>query len=586
MMKTPIDAHLLRGLPALAVLALAVPAPLGAQEITLGDIAPRDVRVEAFRLDRAGAVRIEAVGAESGGLNKLLRARNAVARFVTSVLDKDPPRFDDGWSATAWLLDAETRRVVWRLDGSETRFFDRGLHAFEGEIDLPAGTYELYLANFPDVGNGRAPGWEYDREAARRLHVTVEAEGLEPVDAQTVHEALDAGSVFALGRDPEELNERIAFDVDRRVDVVVYMVGEASRNRSYDTGWIIDATTREPVWSFDWVRSQPAGGTARNRVVRERITLEPGRYAAFFSKDRSHGPGSWRGLPPGDPAGWGLSLRPVDGDGRAAFRTYPYEPVPRDNAIVDLTRIADNAAVTQGFTLTQPLAVRVFALGEASGRRLADYAWIEDAATHTSVWQMEFETTRHAGGAPKNRVFDGVVQLGTGSYIVHYRTDGSHAYGDWNARQPVDAEYWGVTVLPAVGPVDPGVVQAYDENADPAVIARIVQVPDGSQVRRRFTLDEETDVRIYALGESSGSEMFDYARIVDAQGREIWRMRYEDTDHAGGASKNRVVNRVLRMAPGDYEVIYRTDDSHAWGDWNATPPRDTGAWGVTLRRER
>jgi hypothetical protein len=93
-------------------------------------------------------------------------------------------------------------------------------------------------------------------------------------------------------------------------------------------------------------------------------------------------------------------------------------------------------------------------------------------------------------------------------------------------------------------------------------------------------------VRIYAIGEGSDSQMFDYARIIDAQGREVWRMRYDDSDHAGGSSKNRVVNRVLRMAPGDYELIYRTDDSHAWGDWNAAPPSDASGWGVTLREEK
>ena len=71
--------------------------------------------------------------------------------------------------------------------------------------------------------------------------------------------AVEASRVIALGQDAEELNERIAFDLARDVEVEVYMVGEASRSRNYDHGWIIDAMSRQPVWSFDWVRSQLLG---------------------------------------------------------------------------------------------------------------------------------------------------------------------------------------------------------------------------------------------------------------------------------------------------------------------------------------
>jgi hypothetical protein len=29
-------------------------------------------------------------------------------------------------------------------------------------------------------------------------------------------------------------------------------------------------------------------------------------------------------------------------------------------------------------------------------------------------------------------------------------------------------------------------------------------------------------------------------------------------------------------------VVYRTDDSHAFGEWNAAPPRDPDSWGITV----
>ncbi len=583
--------RLARLLP-LAVLATTAAKPAGAQPSTaieLRDVAPGELRVEAFRLDRPGTVRIDAVGAEPGALNRLLRIRNSITGFVSRVLDRDPPRFDDAWSATAWIVDAGSREVVWRLDASETRSIDGGLAAFEGELQLPAGTYELYYANFPDVGwrGSDGPGWEYDRNAAARLRFKIEPKDtrLTVLSGSAARDAFEADNAIALGR-AGATHDRTAFDLSRDIEVDIYMVGEATRSRSYDYGWIINADTRAMVWSFDWVRSQPAGGTRRNRSARERMVLPAGRYAAFFTRDRSHGPGDWRSLPPGDPLAWGLSVRPVDPADRNAFRTYAYEPVPARDAFVSITRVGNEAATSRGFTLTRDLDVRVFAIGEGRENDMFDYAWIQDAHTRGSVWSMDFAGTRHAGGTTKNRLFDGVVRLPAGSYLVHYVSDDSHAFDDWNGEAPVDAEFWGVTLVSASPEAGRDAIRAYDPDNDPRVIARIVRVGDGRQVRRRFTLDRETDVRVYAIGEGTGETMHDYARIVDGSGREIWRMRYQDTEHAGGARKNRRVNQVVRLAGGEYELIYRTDDSHAWGEWNSTPPQDPSGWGVTLLRER
>ena len=52
----------------------------------------------------------------------------------------------------------------------------------------------------------------------------------------------------------------------------------------------------------------------------------------------------------------------------------------------------------------------------------------------------------YAGGATKNRRFDGVIRLPAGSYVLRYETDGSHSFGDWNAAPPDDPESWGITV--------------------------------------------------------------------------------------------------------------------------------------------
>ena len=59
--------------------------------------------------------------------------------------------------------------------------------------------------------------------------------------------------------------------------------------------------------------------------------------------------------------------------------------------------------------------------------------------------------TDGAGGASKNRLYQGTLELDAGSYVLHYRTDDSHAYRDWNATPPDDPEAWGVQVALAEG---------------------------------------------------------------------------------------------------------------------------------------
>ncbi len=191
-------------------------------------------------------------------------------------------------------------------------------------------------------------------------------------------------------------------------------------------------------------------------------------------------------------------------------------------------------------------------------------------------------TTR--GGHDKNRMVDDVISLDAGSYLVRYVTDGSHSYEDWNAAAPSYPELWGITVLSPHGPVDRDVVRPYDDRDNDAVVARIVGVRDDELHERWFTLEQDAEMRVYAIGEGGAGEMYDYAWIEDAGGNVVWRMAYSDTDHAGGAQKNRVFDRILRISAGEYRLVYQSDDSHSFGDWNAAAPEDTYSYGVTIFR--
>ncbi|UCD58675.1 MAG: serine hydrolase, partial [Candidatus Hydrogenedentota bacterium] len=114
------------------------------------------------------------------------------------------------------------------------------------------------------------------------------------------------------------------------------------------------------------------------------------------------------------------------------------------------------------------------------------------------------------------------------------------------------------------------------------VIASIDNVTDDQYKTVEFTLEEDKAVRVYAIGEGTSNIMVDYGGIENAQtGQLVWEMYLIFTEHAGGASKNRKVDRVLPLPAGTYRLHYRSDDSHSFDNWNNLPP-DHYWWGIRL----
>ena len=547
-----------------------------------------EVHGHAFTLDKAQDVRIQALGADVESARRIASRRNLLTRLVSSFVRSEHRFADEPWMANAWILDARTREVVWELsaDGAERQ--GSGLMQFDGKLRLPAGGYEAYYSFHPLEGLIHGDGWTWlggdDEVAYEELGLRIEASG-RPAGAVRPPAEADPSVIVSFTGLGDDVLERTGLKADRPLEVEIRAIGEAAASTTYDYGWLIDAKTRERVWEFTYDDSRHAGGAEKNRVIVRRLELPAGEYAAFFVTDDSHSAEEWNSPPPYDPGAYGLTIRVLNAADRTAIRTFPYEPVPRDQAIVMLTGVGDDEYRSEGFTIRKALGIRIFALGEGEDGELYDRAWISDATSGALVWDMRETSTAHAGGASKNRLFDGVIRLEPGNYIVHYVTDDSHSAEEWNDAPPAERAYWGVTVLPATGSTERGVVARYDPDADPAIIARIVGARDNQVTRGRFTMAEDGAVRIYAVGEGVGDRMVDYAWIHDVAGGErVWEMRYEATEHAGGAEKNRVFDGAIRLAAGEYELVYRTDDSHAFGAWNATAPRDPHNWGVRLYR--
>ncbi len=59
---------------------------------------------------------------------------------------------------------------------------------------------------------------------------------------------------------------------------------------------------------------------------------------------------------------------------------------------------------------------------------------------------MNYPDTEPAGGDERNRKFDGVIELPPGRYVARFKTDFSHAFGDFGEDAPADPSSWGMLV--------------------------------------------------------------------------------------------------------------------------------------------
>jgi hypothetical protein len=547
---------------------------LRAQNITLVDI--RDIREfevksDGFTLDGPQELSIHAVAATD--------------RFR-------------GVGSSAWILNADTREVVWKLHQARQRSRSRGLADYEATVQLPKGKYEAYFTAYAESGDniesfgdfidfisgrifdGSRRG-RYYRDMSFSIQGVGQNAGRDGVDRW--HEEFRSKSIVSLSALWDNSYVQQGFSLEKPADVTVYALGEGRDEDLSDYGWIINTKTGERVWEMNERNTDYAGGADKNREIRETLSLPAGQYAAFFVTDGSHSYRDWNAAPPYDPSFWGMTVWLNDNAMKKYTKTYEYKAAEEKNVIVALTRMGDHESMTKSFTLKKPMDVHIFAIGEGRDSEMDDYGWITDASSRRKIWSMEYDQTRHAGGDKKNRMVDKIIHLDAGTYSVHFVTDDSHSYRHWNSSPPFDPEHWGITLTATTERFDPNDVAAVEEVHNASALASIVRVGNDERRRREFSLAHKSEIHIYALGEASGHEMADYAWIEDAEsGKVVWEMRYRTTEHAGGAEKNRLFDGTITLPAGKYLLFYETDDSHAYRDWNDTPPDDPESWGVTL----
>ena len=416
----------------------------------------------------------------------------------------------------------------------------------------------------------------------------------------------DATLSFGTRWDVDELRQR-AFEVTRAEPISVAAVGSfgaRTRDERGDqlaaSGWIVRRSDGAVVWQMRPEKARrPKGDGGTLAEVADRITLEPGLYDAYFSTygfdedDHFFNRAPWKT----DQDDWRFRLddggrrilqparsldADTDGTGRADAPTVIYQTGP----------VPANTERSAYFRVERPVRVRLQSVGEVpreggDGYEQQDYAFFHNVYTGRSVWEMTRATTEPAGGNPRNRAADAVVQLQPGLYRAGYRTDGGHGPGDWWMAPPLDPLGWGLTLTYA----DPaqaasGPIAQVDVRHLPT-IARLA--PLGNDVRRALRFEVQDSLRVLALGvgELRSSRRYDHAWLVrEAAGAQaaatVWQTTYAGSEPAGGERRNRRTESALTLAPGLYTLHVQTDDSHSADGWHDRPPHDAEHWGATL----
>ncbi|MBU1013698.1 MAG: hypothetical protein KKG99_11890 [Bacteroidetes bacterium] len=343
----------------------------------------------------------------------------------------------------AWIVNSSTYEKVWPTE--DTRFLKAGggrkNRLVSEKITLQKGDYTLYYIS---DGSHSFQRWNvlppYDPQFWG-ISIWTDEKNQNKVKLN------DKSDQFVLkltkARDDDYLSQ--AFKLKKDMKIRVYSIGERSgSSEMVDYGWIINSDTHKKVWEFDGRNSEYAGGGDKNRLVNEEIELKAGNYIAYYVTDGSHSYRNWNVAPPLIPDLYGLSI--LAGDNRDFFELQDTHVITNENVLAEIVRVRNNEYEKRSFTLNKESKVRIYAIGEGTGWEMNDSGWIKSKETGRVVWEMTPRNTDPAGGAEKNKLFDGTITLPEGEYTVYYETDGSHSYRNWNASAPHDQEHYGISV--------------------------------------------------------------------------------------------------------------------------------------------
>jgi len=386
-----------------------------------------------------------------------VKRRTQLGIYAVGEIDEEPQDY-------AWIEDADTGARIWAMtrDNTEPAGGLASNRQFRGTLTLRPGAYRAVAkTNRRHAFRSWDANPPYNPAAWGLTLYTTDADAIADFDPWHSRDP-----IVSFTRVPDSAERDQRFEVEQPIRVVIYAVGEMTgRNSIYDYGELLKEETdrKRSVWKMSWGKTVEAGGDRKNRLEVAFLRLEPGVYTLHYQTDGSHAFEDWKDSAPDYPERWGATIFPMaavlesgvvqllHGPEEDAW-VAPNAPLNvavahMGEAIVSWPRLRGEVDESRVFELDRQAKLHIVALGEITryGNQY-DYGWIERIDSGEIVWEMKLNNTLSAGGAEKNRRFDGVVILPPGQYVVHFKTDDSHHYQDFNEERPEDPEAWGITI--------------------------------------------------------------------------------------------------------------------------------------------
>ena len=593
-MRTALSRLLLVGFLIVAVVAvIRLSSGEGSGLVDFERIDAESVRHQSFQLSAPGRFAVHAVG---------------------SFEERTTPASDTTLAAYGWIVRRGDGAVVWQMRSARP---DRGtLVNVRDTVTLAPGTYDAYFASHGDP-LVREPG-PRDESLGERIRSFLSRGGMawvgdagrwrfgvQPLDegarAATEADVRDPAEAAravpdplvvwqALGVRNHQRREEI-IDVETPARVALRAVTEITDGVVADAAYLVRLGDRDTVWQARGEGSAWAGGSLKNRVVQDTITLQPGLYRVAFEADRSHAYYSWTANPPLRPWTWGLRMRRADTTG--VIEVLDTSELDRP-LLTSFECAGSRADLRAEFDLAETTDIILIAVGEAVGGSEYDYAELErrDGGGWDEIWEMDDAELTPAGGHEDNKRAVAALTLAPGTYRVRYRTDGNHDCGDGFNRAGPTEPLWGVRVFLADAGADPSAIPVRDVSpsgppapppspvADRGDLAAEVDGV-GDDEDRRVTFSVAADQRVFVLAhtELTPNRPADYATIERPDGSVVWETTWENTVPGGGEYYFRRFDGEVALPPGDYVLHYRTDGSRHGEDFG---PAGRALWGARV----
>ena len=109
-----------------------------------------------------------------------------------------------------------------------------------------------------------------------------------------------------------------------------------------------------------------------------------------------------------------------------------------------------------------------------------------------------------------------------------------------------------------------------------ALVAGIQEVGSKQQRQKKFILNKKTQLVVVGTGEYGGIKkgMLDYGWISNDKGKDLWKMRYQNTHTATSLNKrgdhpfNRRTIQIIELDAGEYQLNYVSDEKHHYEQWD------------------